>query len=84
MDTERTAALGLEPLLTTRELADYLGVHVQAIYDLRSDGRGPVGIRVGRQLRYRTADVRHWLEALCEAAPGAAGVATDDAHRGER
>ncbi|BDZ53221.1 helix-turn-helix domain-containing protein [Agromyces marinus] len=29
-------------MLTTSELAEYLGVHVQAIYDLRSDGRGPV------------------------------------------
>jgi len=31
--------LGLEPVLTTSELADYLGVHVQAIYDLRTLGR---------------------------------------------
>ena len=71
MDTDRTLELGLEPLLTTSELADYLGVHVQAIYDLRCDGRGPVGLRVGRELRYRIADVRRWLEALQEASHGA-------------
>jgi hypothetical protein len=47
MDTERLFGLGLEPVLTTSELAEYLGVHVQAIYDLRTDGRGPSGIRVG-------------------------------------
>jgi excisionase family DNA binding protein len=68
MDTERTAELGLEPLLTTSELADYLGVRVQAIYDLRCDGRGPVAIHVGRELRYRTTDVRSWLEAMQESA----------------
>ncbi|WP_369125164.1 MULTISPECIES: helix-turn-helix domain-containing protein [unclassified Cryobacterium] len=44
MDTERLFGLGLEPVLTTSELAEYLGVHVQAIYDLRTDGRGPSGI----------------------------------------
>jgi predicted DNA-binding transcriptional regulator AlpA len=68
MDTERTAELGLEPLLTTSELADYLGVRVQAIYDLRCDGRGPVAIHVGRELRYRTTDVRSWLQAMQESA----------------
>ena len=41
MDTERALALGLEPLLTTSELADYLGLRVQAIYDMRCDGEAP-------------------------------------------
>jgi hypothetical protein len=40
MDTQQLTGLGLEPVLTTSELAEYLGVHVQAIYDLRTDGRG--------------------------------------------
>ncbi|GAA1750531.1 hypothetical protein GCM10009747_04850 [Agromyces humatus] len=82
MDTERTAALGLEPLLTTSELADYLGVNVQAIYDLRCDRRGPAGIRVGRELRYRATDVRHWLEALQEIQPAAGASAASPAARG--
>ena len=43
-DSERLFGLGLEPVLTTSELAEYLGVQVQAIYDLRTDGRGPSGI----------------------------------------
>ena len=51
MDSERISGLGLEPMLTTSELAEYLGVQAQAIYDLRADGRGPSGIRVGRELR---------------------------------
>jgi len=69
MDTERLAGLGLEPVLTTRELADYLGVHVQAIYDLRAAGRGPAGIHVGREIRYRISDILGWLERLHEAEP---------------
>lgn len=66
MDTERLSGLGLEPVLTTSELAEYLGVHVQAIYDLRADGRGPSGIRVGREIRYRVSDVVGWLDGLHE------------------
>ena len=31
MDTQTLSRLGLEPVLTTSELAEYLGVHVQAI-----------------------------------------------------
>jgi excisionase family DNA binding protein len=66
MNTERLSGLGLEPVLTTSELAEYLGVHVQAIYDLRTDGRGPSGIRVGREIRYRVSDVVCWLDGLRE------------------
>ena len=45
MDAERLSGLSLEPELTTSELAEYLGVQVQAINDLRTEGRGPSGIR---------------------------------------
>ena len=68
MDIQRLSGLGLEPVLTTSELAEYLGVNVQAIYDLRTDGRGPSGIRVGREIRYRISDVRLWLDGLHEPA----------------
>lgn len=69
MDTQRLVGLGLEPVLTTSELAEYLGVNVQAIYDLRTDGRGPSGIRVGREIRYRVSDVLRWLDGLHEPEP---------------
>ena len=68
MDTQTLSRLGLEPVLTTSELAEYLGVNVQAIYDLRNDGRGPTGFRVGREIRYRVSDVLRWLESLREPA----------------
>jgi len=68
MDTQHLIGLGLEPVLTTSELAEYLGVNVQAIYDLRNDGRGPSGFRVGREIRYRVSDVLGWLDGLHEPA----------------
>ncbi|MET3768835.1 putative DNA-binding transcriptional regulator AlpA [Marisediminicola sp. UYEF4] len=72
MDTQRLSGLGLESVPTTSELADYLGAHAQAIYDPHTDGRGPSGIRVGREIRYRVSDVRHWLDDLHEPQPSAA------------
>ena len=56
--------------MTLAELADHLSVTRQALYDLRSKGRGPRGFRVGRQLRFRRAEVEAWIAGL-EAADGA-------------
>ena len=40
------------------------GVSAQTIYDLRSQGRGPRGFRVGRELRFRVSEVEAWLERM--------------------
>jgi excisionase family DNA binding protein len=55
---------GLEPVLTTSELAAHLGVPVQTIHDLRHARRGPRGFRVGREMRYRLSEVQAWVEAM--------------------
>lgn len=62
---------GLEPVLTTSELAAHLGVPVQTIHDLRHCGRGPRGFRVGRELRYRLSEIESWLAELEEHDEGA-------------
>lgn len=53
--------------MTLPELADLLSVSNQALYDLRSKGRGPRGFRVGRLLRFRVSEVDAWIAAM-EAA----------------
>ncbi|MDJ0378435.1 helix-turn-helix domain-containing protein [Cryobacterium sp. PH31-L1] len=63
MDTLHTFP-GLEPVLTTSQLAAHLGVPVQTIHDLRHAHRGPRGFRVGREMRYRLSEVQHWVEAM--------------------
>ena len=55
---------GLEPVLTTSELAAHLGVPVQTIHDLRHAGRGPHGFRIGRELRYRLSEIQDWITEL--------------------
>ena len=67
MDTThptQTTRDALEPVFTITELATELSVSTQALYDLRSKGRGPTGFRVGRQLRFRQSEIEAWLARL--------------------
>ncbi|MGK2876486.1 MAG: helix-turn-helix transcriptional regulator [Nocardioides sp.] len=57
----------LDTVLCLSELAARLGVTVQTIYDLRSQGRGPRGFRVGRELRFRGSEIDAWLARMEEA-----------------
>lgn len=55
-------------LLSPTELAEYLKMPVKTIYNWRSAGEGPRGIRVGRHVRYRQTDVDAWLDRLADEA----------------
>jgi excisionase family DNA binding protein len=52
----------LPELLSLRDLAAYLGVPPSSVYFWRSQGKGPRGFLVGKQLRFRVADVDAWLQ----------------------
>ncbi|WP_372734559.1 helix-turn-helix transcriptional regulator [Nocardioides sp.] len=54
----------IESVVSLSELCAHLGVNAQTIYDLRSQGRGPRGFRVGRELRFRVSEVEAWLDRL--------------------
>lgn len=49
------------------ELADFLGIPVKSVYQWRHRGTGPVGIKVGRHVRYRRRDVDAWLDAQADS-----------------
>jgi excisionase family DNA binding protein len=53
-----------EQAWSLQELAGRLQVSCQTIYDLRSQGRGPRGFRIGRELRFRASEVEAWLARL--------------------
>lgn len=57
----RTDAM-VRRLLSVDEVAQVLGVPVKTLYQWRHKGVGPVGLRVGRHLRYRPADVSAWID----------------------
>lgn len=57
-----------ERLWTVSELSDYLRVPPATLYNWRCRGIGPSGIRVGKYVRYRPADVEQWLRELEDEA----------------
>jgi excisionase family DNA binding protein len=58
-----------DPLLSPAELAEYLTIPVQTIYQWRHRGEGPPGYRVGRHVRYRWSDIQSWLEDQVDTKP---------------
>jgi predicted DNA-binding transcriptional regulator AlpA len=59
METNNAYRDAIEQVLSMSELAARLRVSVQTIYDLRSQGRGPRGVRV--------SEVDSWLARMEEA-----------------
>ena len=57
-------------LLTTREAASYLRLAITTLEHWRLEGRGPAFCKIGRQVRYRRADVDQWLTEMNESATG--------------
>ena len=55
--------------LTITELSEYLGVPVKTIYEWRQTGRGPVGVRIGRHLKFRLSDVQAWVDSQRDVPP---------------
>jgi excisionase family DNA binding protein len=47
-----------------KEVAEYLGIPVQTIYQWRTRGYGPPGRRIGKHVRYLPADVVEWFTKL--------------------
>jgi len=61
-----------ERLLTTQEVADYLGVPLASLYAWNMRGTGPRYVKVGRYARYRPIDVETWLSRQYANPQGAA------------
>jgi excisionase family DNA binding protein len=59
----------LDQLLTPQDLANYLDVPLNTLYQWRHHGRGPVAFRVGKHIRYRRRDVEAWIRERIEPAP---------------
>ena len=47
---------------TVEELAAYLNVPVQTVYQWNSVGVGPGYYRIGKYVRYRKSEVEDWLD----------------------
>ncbi len=59
-------SVGVVPLWTVQDVAAYLGVPVQTLYQWRRKGLGPGGRWVGKYLRYDSVDVHEWFRSRGE------------------
>ena len=53
-----------EKLWSTQELANFLGISVQTIYQWRKRNYGPPGRKMGKHIRYRRSEVELWIDTL--------------------
>lgn len=55
-----------QKLATPQEVAEYLNVPLNTVYDWRRKRTGPKASKVGVHLRYRWSDVDKWLDECAE------------------
>lgn len=54
-------------LYSTEEVAQMLHMTPKGFADMRLNGRGPKGIRIGKRILYRPIDCDRWLEEQAKA-----------------
>ena len=59
---KRNDTHNLEQIMTLREVAKYLGLHVMTVYKLTREGRVPAA-KIGGQWRFKRDVLDGWLEA---------------------
>lgn len=66
-------------LMTPQQLAAFLQVDTERLYDWRSRGVGPKFVKLsGREVRYAWRDVREWLDTNThDKTPGRTSRATN-------
>lgn len=58
------------PLLDIKGLAGYLRVSTRTMENILTRGEGPPYLRLGRQRRWRPADVQMWLQERAQLSQG--------------
>ncbi len=57
-----------ERLLTPQEVSEWLGIPAKTLANWRSERVGPLPLRIGSHVRYRSVDVHVWLDERAAAA----------------
>ena len=58
---KRNGMRNKEQIMTLREVAQYLGLHVMTVYKLTREGRVPAA-KIGGQWRFKRDVLDEWLE----------------------
>lgn len=62
MGTKSNGTRDNEQIMTLREVAQYLGLHVMTVYKLTREGRVPAA-KIGGQWRFKRDVLNEWLES---------------------
>ena len=62
-----------EPLLNVKQVAEYLGVSVRTVWNMRAEGNFAPGTKLGKKVVWRESVLVQWLEEATEA-PGESAV----------
>jgi excisionase family DNA binding protein len=71
--------LMVEPMMTARQVAEFLGLHENWVYDRASSGDLP-SYKLGGTRRFRREEIEAWLTAQRDAPAAAPVVATRAPH----
>ena len=56
-------SINTEPRWSVSDVARYLGIPVKTLYNWRTAGYGPEGVRLGKHIKYDPQDVAAWFDA---------------------
>lgn len=69
------APINTARLMTPAELAEFLRLDTERLYDMRNKGTGPAFVKIGRDVRYAWPDVRAWLRSRTRTSTSPQSVA---------
>jgi len=58
---ETNKSLNEEQFLNEKELAELLNIKSETLRNWRWDGRGPIFIKIGSNVRYRMSDIEEYI-----------------------
>ena len=63
-------------LLTAGQVAEMLNISTRTLWRLKSAGKLPAAIRIGKSIRWRREDLNTWIEEGCQTP-----ISTDNVPR---
>lgn len=66
-----------EKFLSSKEIGRIFGISKSGVFNMLKRGEFPVGIRVGRNRRWRLSEVQAWFDAQEAAMKGAVNAWTE-------
>ncbi len=71
-----TTQMTNQALMSARQVAELLNISTRTLWRLKSAGRLPAAIRIGKSIRWRREDLDTWIEEGCQTP-----ISTDNVPR---